>query len=339
MRCTALLLLALVPGVLTAQRDPALEHAHQLLADRPIIDGHNDLPWEIRTNPISRMDVDKYPLRTLAPGQTDFARLKAGGVGGQFWSVYIPGEDSARQYGYARMELEQIDIARRMIARYPDVLQLCLTADDVVKARKAGRIASLIGLEGGHAIENSLSLLRMYYALGVRYMTLTHNVTLDWADAALDSTTPQHHGLTDFGRDVVREMNRLGMIVDLSHVAPATMSAALDATVAPVMFSHSSARALRDTPRDVPDSILARMPKNGGVVMVTFVSEFLRDISPSPAWRQMLRDSLGSRPDSAARVAFIARHPLPNATVRDVADHVEHVRRIAGTDHVGLGGD
>ena len=331
--------LALVPAAMTAQQDPALEHARHLLAERPIIDGHNDLPWEIRTNPISRMDVDKYPLRTRAPGQTDFGRLRAGGVGGQFWSVYIPGEDSAKQYGYSKMQLEQIDIARRMIARYPDELQLCLTADDVVKARQAGKVASLLGMEGGHAIENSLSLLRMYYALGVRYMTLTHNVTLDWADAALDSVTPVHHGLTAFGRDVVREMNRLGMIVDLSHVAPSTMSNALDVSVAPVMFSHSSARALMDTPRDVPDSILARLPKNGGVVMVTFVSGFLRDIRPSPEWRQMLRDSLGLQPDSAARAAFIARHPRPNATVKDVADHVEHIRGIVGIDHDGQGGD
>ena len=334
----AFALLLLAPAALSAQDDAAMMHARQFLASRPIIDGHNDLPWEIRKNPISRMDVDKYPLRTRAPGQTDFARMKAGGIGGQFWSVYIPGDSEGRNYGYAKMQLEQIDIARRMIAKYPDELQLALTADDVVKARQAGRVASLLGMEGGHAIENSLALLRMYYALGVRYMTLTHNVTLDWADAALDSTTPSRHGLTAFGRDVVREMNRLGMIVDLSHVAPSTMSSALDVTVAPVMFSHSSARALMDTPRDVPDSILARIPKNGGVVMVTFVSGFLRDIEP-PAWRQMIRDSLGARPDSMARAAFIKRHPAPNATVKDVANHVEYVRKMVGIDHVGLGGD
>lgn len=333
-----LALAMLVPAALAAQDDAAMVHARQLLADRPIIDGHNDLPWEIRVNPISKMDVDKYPLRTRAPGQTDFARLRTGGVGGQFWSVYIPGDSEGKNYGYAKMELEQIDIARRLIAAYPDELQLCLSADDVVKARKAGKVASLIGLEGGHAIENSLALLRMYYALGARYMTLTHNVTLDWADAALDSSAPSRHGLTPFGRDVVREMNRLGMIVDLSHVAPSTMSSALDVTQAPVIFSHSSARALMDTPRDVPDSILARLPRNGGAVMVTFVSGFLRDIAP-PAWRQLIRDSLGARPDSATRAAFIQRHPAPNATVRDVADHIEHIRRITGIDHIGLGGD
>ena len=309
--CHALMLTALLPVALAGQDDAALTRARAFLASRPIIDGHNDLPWEIRVNPVSRMSVDKYPLRTPAPGQTDFERLKRGGVGGQFWSVYIPGDDSIRQYGFAKMQLEQIDIARRLIARYPDELQLALGADDIVRARKAGKVASLLGIEGGHAIENSLALLRMYYDLGVRYMTLTHNVTLDWADAALDDSRPSRHGLTDFGRDVVREMNRLGMIIDLSHVAPSTMSAALDVTAAPVMFSHSSARALMDTPRDVPDSILARLPRNGGVVMVTFVSGFLKDITP----------------------------PARNATPRDVADHIEHIRRVAGIDHIGLGGD
>jgi membrane dipeptidase len=340
MRAPLLALLILgVPMTLSAQgADAALQHARRLLADRPIIDGHNDLPWEIRTNPISRMDVDKYPLRTRAPGQTDFARLKAGGVGGQFWSVYIPGE--AKDSGYARMQLEQIDIARRLIAKYPDELQLALSAADVVAARKAGKVASLIGMEGGHAIENSLGVLRMYYALGARYMTLTHNVTLDWADAALD--TEKHGGLTPFGKDVVREMNRLGMIVDLSHVSPNVMRDALDISEAPVMFSHSSARALMDVPRDVPDAILARMPKNGGVVMVTFVSSFLTDRGMAEYNRQQ-REALAGVSDTAARrvaeEAWVKQHPRPQATVQDVADHVEHVRKVAGIDHVGLGAD
>ncbi|MEO5799376.1 MAG: dipeptidase [Gemmatimonadales bacterium] len=329
----------LIPVTLVAQaEDAAMIHARQFLASRPIIDGHNDLPWEIRMNKAGPMDVAKYPLRTRAPGQTDFARMKIGGLGGQFWSVYIPGE--AKDSGYARMQLEEIDIARRMIAMYPDQFQLALSADDIVAARKAGKVASLLGMEGGHAIENSLGVLRMYYALGARYMTLTHNVTLDWADAALD--TAKHGGLTDFGRDVVREMNRLGMIVDLSHVSPGTMSDALDVSQAPVMFSHSSARAIADVPRNVPDSILARLPKNGGVVMVTFVSGFVKTTGMRE-WQQMLRDSVRSITDStaraAARTAFEQRHPRPNATVKDVADHVEHVRKIAGIDHVGLGGD
>ncbi len=336
MRRAALLALLAVPVLLPAQEDAAMRHARELLAQRPIIDGHNDLPWEIRTNPISKMDVAKYPLRTRAPGQTDFARLKEGGVGGQFWSVYIPGEypDS----GYARMQLEEIDIARRMIAMYPDQLQLALSADDVVKARKAGKVASLLGMEGGHAIENSLGALRMYYALGVRYMTLTHNVTLDWADAALDSA--RHGGLTDFGRDVVHEMNRLGMIVDLSHVSPGTMSDALDATAAPVMFSHSSARAITDVPRNVPDSILRRLRTNGGVVMVTFVGSFITDRAEK--WADALRDSAATVPETQRRAfaqAYRQRHPRPEATVADVADHVEHIRDVAGIEHVGLGGD
>ncbi len=340
MRTVPLFLLCLVlPMTLPAQgEDAALAHARRLLADRPIIDGHNDLPWEIRVRPESMMDVAKYPLRTRAPGQTDLARLRAGGVGGQFWSVYIPGE--AKDSGYARMQLEQLDIVRRMIAMYPDQLQLALSADDVVAARKAGKVASLIGLEGGHAIENSLGALRMYYALGARYLTLTHNVTTDWADAALD--VAKHGGLTEFGRDVVREMNRLGMMVDLSHVSPGTMSDALNVTVAPVIFSHSSARALMDVARDVPDSILARMPKNGGVVMVTFVSGFLTDRG-MPEWNRLEREALGGITDTSAqriaREAFEKQHPRPQATVADVANHIEYVRKVAGIDHVGLGAD
>lgn len=339
MRPALLSLLLVLPMALPAQgEDAALAHARRLLANRPIIDGHNDLPWEIRVRPESSMDIDKYPLRTRAPGHTDFARLKTGGVGGQFWSVYIPGE--AKDSGYARMQLEQLDVVRRMIAKYPDVLQLALSADDVVAARKAGRVASLIGLEGGHAIENSLGVLRMYYTLGARYLTLTHNVTTDWADAALD--TAKHGGLTDFGRDVVREMNRLGMIVDLSHVSPATMSDALDVSVAPVMFSHSSARAILDVGRNVPDSILARMPKNGGVIMVTFVSGFITDRGMSE-WNRLEREALAGITDTSARhrarESFEKQHPRPRATVADVADHIEHVRKMAGVDHVGLGGD
>lgn len=333
----SLAVLAPIPLMAQQQEDAALRHARELLKSRPIIDGHNDLPWEIRNNPVSRMDVAKYPLRTTAPGQTDFARLKKGGVGGQFWSVYIPGEYA--DSGYARVQLEQIDIARRMIAMYPDNLELALSADDVTRIMKTDKVASLLGMEGGHAIENSLGALRMYYALGVRYMTLTHNVTLDWADAALD--TPKHGGLTDFGRDVVHEMNRIGMIVDLSHVSPGTMSDALDATSAPVMFSHSSARALTDVARNVPDSILKRLPANGGVVMVTFVGSFISNRMNE--WSTRMRAAMDSLPEAErTRERFNEwreQHPRPHATVADVADHVEHVRDVAGIDHVGLGGD
>lgn len=331
------LVLLLLPVAVSAQDDPALARARRFLASQPIFDGHNDLPWEIRVNPVSRMDVAKYPLRTRAPGQTDFARLRQGGVGAQFWSVYIPGEipDS----GYARMQLEQIDIARRLIAMYPDQLELALTTADVERIRAAGKVASLLGMEGGHAIENSLGALRMYHALGVRYMTLTHNVTLNWADAASDIA--RYDGLTEFGREVVHEMNRLGMIVDLSHVSPATMHDALEVSAAPVMFSHSSARAVLDHPRNVPDDVLVKLKANGGVVMVTFVAGF---ISPGQrAWTQTFSDSMAKITDAAARREAADRYrqanPRPRATVAELADHVEHVVRVAGVDHVGLGGD
>lgn len=337
MRHAVLTLLLLAPVVVPAQDDAALTRARRLLASQPIFDGHNDLPWEIRVNPVSRMDVAKYPLRTRAPGQTDFPRLKQGGVGAQFWSVYIPGE--VRDSGYARMQLEQIDIARRMIAMYPDELELALNAADVERIRSSGRIASLLGMEGGHAIENSLGALRAYYTLGARYMTLTHNVTLNWADAAADIA--RYEGLTDFGREVVREMNRLGMIVDLSHVSVATMHDALDASTAPIMFSHSSARAILDHPRNVPDDVLKRLPENGGVVMVTFVSGFIS--TGQREWAQAMQQAVAGMTDTTARRqairAWREQHPEPKATVAELADHVEHIRRVAGIDHVGLGGD
>jgi membrane dipeptidase len=321
--------------------DPALEHARKLLESTPLIDGHNDLPWEIREAKDAPRDVAAYNLRVRAPKQTDLPRMTEGKVGAQFWSIYIPGE--IKDSGYARVQLEQFDIARRMIARYPDRLALALTADDIEREFKRGRVASLLGMEGGHAIENSLGALRAYYDLGARYMTLTHNVTLDWADAALD--TARHDGLTEFGKEVVREMNRLGMLVDLSHVSPATMSDALNVTEAPVIFSHSSARALTDHPRNVPDSILARLPKNGGVVMVTFVPAF---VSPEAAawdaeyqheWNRLKAtvSDTGERRQLADE--WKDAHPQPRATLQQVADHIDHVRQVAGVDHVGIGSD
>ena len=364
------------PAVLSAQAaaprpaaDAARARAERILRASPLIDGHNDLPWKIReTTPGTSVEgargtmadslpvdanVEGYDMRTRTPGQTDFARMKAGLLGAQFWSVYIPGEPNEDAYvrhgkvasapGYARVQLEQIDIARRVIARYPDRLTLATRAADVAPAFRAGKVASFLGMEGGHAIENSLGALRTYYDLGVRYMTLTHNVTLDWADAALDSAT--HGGLTPFGRDVVREMNRLGMLVDLSHVSPGTMSDALDVTESPVIFSHSSARAIGDHPRNVPDSILARLPKNGGVVMVTFVPGF---ISPAVIAHDRARAAetarlrtAGSDPAAmrAGLDAWNAAHPRPKATIGDVANHLEHIRKVAGVDHVGIGGD
>jgi membrane dipeptidase len=336
------LLTLFMPTPASAQsKDRALEHARQLLRSTPLIDGHNDLPWAIRESKTAPRDVATYDLRTHTPGQTDLARLAEGEVGGQFWSIYIPGE--IKDSGFAKVQLEQFDIARRMIARYPDRLALALSADDIERSFKRKRIASLLGMEGGHAIENSLGALRAYYDLGARYMTLTHNVTLDWADAALDSV--RHDGLTEFGREVVREMNRLGMLVDLSHVSAGTMSDALDVSEAPVIFSHSSARALTDHPRNVPDSILARLPKNGGVVMVTFVPAFVS--TDAAAWEAQVREQWtgvkASVTDTAEQRRLVEEwkttHPMPRATIKQVADHIEHVRQVAGVDHVGIGSD
>ncbi|UCF21610.1 MAG: dipeptidase [Gemmatimonadota bacterium] len=328
---------------LSAQSDSlaALEHARKLLQEAPVIDGHNDLPWRIRHDDGAPRDVEAYDLRERTSGQTDLPRLLDGGVGGQFWSVYVPGEH--HDSGYARLQLEQIDIGRRIIAKYPEHLQLALTADDVERSMKQGKIASLLGVEGGHAIENSLGALRAYYDLGVRYMTLTHNVTLDWADAAMDSSL--HGGLTAFGEEVVREMNRLGMLVDLSHVSDATMSDALDVSEAPVIFSHSSARALCDHLRNVPDSILVRLPENGGVIMVTFVPDFISQEfqDTMAAWSQQLQELREQAPDRetymARRAAFMQTRTLPDVTVGDVADHIEHIRHLIGVDYIGIGGD
>jgi membrane dipeptidase len=304
--------------------------ARRVLTTTPLIDSHNDLPWAIRENRDAPMDVEKYDLRKTTTGMTDFARLKTGMLGAQFWSVYIPGE--IRDSGYARVQLEQIDIAKRVIAKYPERLELVRTSAGIRDAFARKKLGSLLGMEGGHAIENSLGALRAYYDLGARYMTLTHNVTLDWADAALDSA--KHGGLTKFGEEVVREMNRLGMMVDLSHVSPGTMSDALNVSEAPVIFSHSASRALDDHPRNVPDSILSRLKSNGGVVMVTFVPSF---ISPAAkAWNASF-DSVGRAKGDTT--AWKASHPEVRATVAQVADHVEHIRDVAGIDHVGIGGD
>jgi membrane dipeptidase len=337
----AMALFLTAPALVRAADDPALVRARAILEAAPVVDGHNDVPWAIRTAKARPMDVDAYDLRRTTSGQTDLPRLREGRVGGQFWSVFIPGEGKAQ--GYARVQLEQIELTRRMIAKYPQDLALALTADDVTRAFGEKRIASLLGIEGGHAIENSLGALRAYHDLGVRYMTLTHNVTLDWADAAGDA--PRHGGLTKFGEEVVREMNRLGMLVDLSHVTPETMDDALRVAEAPVIFSHSSARAIADVPRNVPDAVLARLKTNGGVVMVTFVAAF---VSPeiarasAPAYAEFKRRSAGVT--DVAEVERIMREEFakvkaPKATLAQVADHVEHVRKVAGVDHVGLGGD
>jgi len=318
--------------------DAALRHARELLQRTILIDGHNDIPWAIREWKKSPMDVEEYDLSANGPDATDFPRMREGGVGAQFWSVYVPGD--LKDGRFARMQLEQIDVARRMIAKYPRDLVLCLTSADVERAHAEGRIASLIGLEGGHVIENSLGTLRAYYDLGARYMTLTHNVTLDWADAAADE--PKHGGLTPFGREVVREMNRLGMLVDLSHVSPKVMSDALDVAEAPVIFSHSSARAVTDHPRNVPDEILKRMPANGGVVMVTFVPAFVSQKVAdwwAPVFKRFAATSTQEAFDQLRAERTAEAGPPPRSTIADVADHIDHVRKIAGVDHVGIGGD
>jgi membrane dipeptidase len=308
-----------------------------MAAAHPVIDGHNDLPWQLR---IRGIDPDLHDDLRHTGLHTDLPRLAAGGVAGQYWSVYVPG--GRPEPDSLSMVLEQIDRAHRLIARYPDRLAVALCADDAERARAEGRVASLLGAEGGHCINGSLAVLRMLYRLGVRYLTLTHSENTAWADSATD--LPAVGGLSEFGHEVVREMNRLGMLVDLSHVAATTMHAALDTSTAPAFFSHSSARAVCDHPRNVPDDVLTRVRDSEGVVMVTFVPFFLNERCRQ--WGNALyafEDTLGVPRDSpewtAAQRAWVAANPAPPATIGDVADHVEHVREVAGVDAVGLGGD
>ena len=318
-----------------------LDLARSILLRAPLVDGHNDLPWAARLSggyDLDRLDVAQ---RQDAIMRTDIPRLREGCVGAQFWSVYVPSDlpgDTA-----VTATLEQVDFVRRLVERHPEQLALALSAEDLAAAVAGERIASLMGAEGGQSIACSLGALRMLHLLGVRYMTLTHNHNLPWADSATDE--PRASGLTRFGHEVVGEMNRLGMLVDLSHVSPATMSDALDTTDAPVMFSHSSTRALVDHPRNVPDEILNRLAGNGGVCMVTFVPEFVsRDCHEYSLelMAEMSAQSLDPR-NLAARSEFAAEycttHPRPRASLAQVADHVEHVREIAGVEHVGIGGD
>jgi membrane dipeptidase len=311
-----------------------------MLSRFPLIDGHNDLPWELRE--LYGSDPAAADLtRRLPNTHTDIPRLVEGGVGGQFWSVYVP----AALAGDAAVTavLEQIDLVHRMVEHYPARFQLALTADDVDEAFRAGKIASLLGAEGGHSIAGSLGVLRMLFSLGVRYMTLTHNSNVGWADSATDAVDTG--GLSDFGRSVVAEMNRLGMLVDLSHVSAATMHAALDVSAAPVIFSHSSARAVCDNPRNVPDDVLRRLTVNGGVCMVTFVPYFVSQECAD--WLVGLRAEVVARGGDPAQLSAVfglrasweKDHPMPPATIAQVADHIDHVRAVAGVDHVGIGGD
>jgi len=273
---------------------------------------------------------------------TDIPRLREGGVGGQFWSVYTPVELAGR--GAVTATLEEIDTVYRMIARYPDTFELALTADDVERIFKSGKIASIVGMEGGHSIDSSLAALRMFYRLGARYMTLTHSANTPWADSSTDE--PKSGGLSPFGEDVVREMNWLGMLVDLSHVSPDSMKDALRVTAAPVIFSHSDARAICDVPRNVPDDVLAMLPQNGGVVMVTFVPSFIsQEVADYGARADAERARLqGAHPSDEAAVtagmdAWQKANPAPRATIPQVADHIDHIRKVAGIDHIGIGSD
>jgi membrane dipeptidase len=314
--------------------------ARALLDRFPVIDGHNDLAWVLReagsTNP-ARTDI----AAPVAFTHTDLPRLARGGVGAQFWSVYVPAQLQGERALVTT--LEQIDFVRQLVALHPAALELALTSADVTRIMAAGRIASLLGAEGGHSIAGSLSALRSLYQLGVRYMTLTHNLNLPWADSATDE--PAAGGLTAFGREVVREMQRLGMLVDLSHVAASTMRDALDTAEAPVIFSHSSALAVCDHPRNVPDEILARLPANGGLCMITFVPAFVAqrcrdwdlELAAELTRQGLDHRDLGSRKQITG--TWLAGHPRPKATLADVVAHVEHAREVAGIDHIGLGGD
>jgi membrane dipeptidase len=327
----------------------------KILARSPVIDGHNDLPWEIRDRFKGdfdqvdlRTDVSTLPhVKTVPPLMTDIPRLRKGGVGAQFWSVWVP-SDTIGPIA-VQNTIEQIDIVTRMVARYPDSLAMAKTAADIRWIQASGKIASLIGVEGGHQINNQLSVLRQFYDLGARYMTLTHSRNTDWADSATQN--PEHNGLTAFGKTVVQEMNRLGMMIDISHVSPKTMADVLDTSQSPVIFSHSNARTVTEHPRNVPDNILARMPKNGGVVMVNFYSGYVSNAyNQWDADRSAEQARIATPPFSglylgqperaaAALAAWDKAHPKPLVTVSDVADHFDHIRKIAGIDHVGIGSD
>jgi len=351
------LLWATTGAALAADSPDAGFHARvvRILKVTPLIDGHNDLPWEIRErfkSELTAVDLqsDTSGLPVPADGaalMTDIPRLRAGLVGGQFWSVWVPVE--VKGDAAVRTTLEQIDLVKRIVARYPNDFEMAYSAADVRRIHRHGKVASMIGIEGGHQINDSLPVLRQMFELGARYMTLTHVLNTDWADAATDA--PAHHGLTAFGQEVIREMNRLGMLVDLSHVSPDTMRAALAATEAPVIFSHSGARALVDHPRNVPDDILGLVARNGGVIMVNFcpcyVSAARNQWDADRAAEQARYSSppygglyIG-QPDRAATAlaAWERAHPEPVVTLSDVADHIEHIRRVAGVDHVGLGSD
>jgi membrane dipeptidase len=341
----AALIVCLLPQSVPAQDKPVKrgivklsDDALKIHRDALLIDGHNDLPWQFRKR-------DDFSFRSfdIARPQpllhTDIERLRKGGVGAQFWAAYVDAESKHA----CKETLEQIDVIHRIVKRYPDTFEMAYTADDIVRIRKSGKIASLIGVEGGHSIENSLGVLRSFHALGARYMTLTHTDTLDWADAATD--TAKHNGLTPFGEGVVLEMNRLGMLVDISHVSADTMRHALKVTKAPLIASHSSAFTLAGHPRNVPDDVLKLIAKNNGVVMVNFYSGFITQegarLLPETmkVYREMKKRYPNEQEFKIAYTAWKKEHPMPTGSVHDVVDHIEHIIKVAGIDHVGIGSD
>lgn len=333
-------------GSISAQTDRSdyLNQAIEILESVPLFDGHNDVPWQYRNRVGYKFsELDFYDTTHLErPMHTDIPRLREGRVGAQWWSVYvnagIPESEAVKQ------TLEQIDFVHRLVEMYPDHFELALTADDVERIFADGKIASLIGMEGGHSIANSLATLRMMFDLGARYMTITHSRTLDWADAAGDN--PQHDGLTAFGEEVIREMNRLGMMVDLSHTTPATMKDAIRVSEAPVMFSHSNTRALTDHPRNVPDDVLLLTKENNGIVMVTFVETFTSEerrlfFAERAAYQRKMEYLYPGQPDSisAHMQNWDSEREAPKSTLEQVADHIDHIRDLIGVDYIGIGGD
>ncbi|WP_312137635.1 dipeptidase [Brevundimonas sp.] len=338
-------LMAAGPSLAQARDAAAAEaHARQILRRTPLIDGHNDLPWAIRQghgNDVHGVDLTS-DLSMATRLHTDIPRLREGGVGGQFWSVYVPA--SMSQLEAAKATFEQIDTVKRIIGGYPQTFELATTADDIVRIHRQGKIASMIGMEGGYSIDDSLGLLREFRRAGALYMTLTHSKSTNWADSGTDA--PKWGGLNSFGEEVVKEMNRIGMMVDLSHVSAETMKDAIRVSSAPVIFSHSSALGVTGHPRNVPDDVLAMMKDNGGIVMVTFVPGFIneqvRSWSANRAAEQARLNSLHpGDPDRAKRelAAWTTAHPIPRATLDDVVAHIQYVRDVAGIDHIGLGGD
>jgi membrane dipeptidase len=321
------------------------DQVRKILKETPLIDGHNDLPWQYREhwkNHIGEVDLRTDTSKLNTPLHTDIARLRAGGVGGQFWSVYVPVDYKGATA--VQGTIEQIDVVHRFTKAYPEAFEMAYTAADIQRIHKKGKVASLIGIEGGHSIGNSLAVLREMFALGARYMTLTHWDNTDWADAA--TAKPTHNGLNAFGEQVVHEMNRLGMLVDLSHVSAQTMNKALDITKAPVIFSHSSARAISKHPRNVPDDVLQRLPQNGGVVMINFAPSFVSEEvrqhdAQEEAETARYKQLMPGDPDGAKKMVeeWKRENPSPKATLQQVCDHIDHIRKVAGVDHIGIGSD